>query len=190
MKARDTRSPLWPLGKAAAAMVTLTAASAWATDYNISGSDTVYDILTKSLQAWKADPDTTTPHNLIYLGGGSGTAENAMTRRVDGGISPTQSIGGMSRNFKENFIGDPAYGLAPPAPWNSGVMLIPDPSNVIALDAVVVAESNRIRACDNLRINMDATDITHEHAVVDNPLALILGGKSSEPPRCSGDRKA
>ena len=191
MESRILRLRMPPfIGAAIAAMVTLTGGSAWATDFKVKGSDTLFDVLTASFAAWHVDGDTVgnpdvAPHTLTYIGGGSGTAETAMTTLAAGVLAPTQSIGGMSRNFKENFIGDPVYGLAPPAPYNTAPTVIPTTASIIGLDAVVKIERNLPNGCLNL-----AFTTRQGVADIDSPLALILGGKSYLPAQCSSTGRA
>lgn len=78
---------------------------------DIKGSDTLYDVMTQALTTWGGG-------TLTYVGGGSGTAESAMT-------AGTQYIGPMSRNFKQAVLDQHAT-------W------APDACNVLGLDGVVI----------------------------------------------------
>jgi len=155
--------------------------TAYANNYSVKGSDTLFDVISDAMAAWKVDGDTVSnpavsPHSLTYTGGGSGGAETAMTSSP-----PTQTIGPMSRNYAVSKIGDPAATPAFPPPA-SGAGHVPTVFNVVGLDAGVFVEKSALGACANLTITEDGTT---GKAVVDNPLALILGGKSLIGPTCS-----
>ena len=66
--------------------------------WNLNGSDTWHDVIVQALTTANANCPgtnlTNTISNLVYLGGGSGTAETNMGNNA-------QSIGPMSRNFKQ-----------------------------------------------------------------------------------------
>lgn len=139
--------------------------------YCINGSDTLFDIITQSIKN-KVAEDTactasgtcsaptilqsgsTTRSKLFYNGTGSGNAETSMRAGApSGGGAPTngglgtQSIGGMSRNFR------PAVVAQFPS-WQPTVL------NVIGLDAAVVIVRNRTGRFPNFSVPLDAVDNT------------------------------
>jgi hypothetical protein len=119
-------------------------------DYYIKGSDTLFDIMTASINAAKTKGvvPTASP-TLIYDGTGSGNAENQMksTAGTATGRLGVQSIGPMSRNFR------PATATQFPS-W------APSVQNIVALDAAVVITKNAASRCKNLALPLLATDST------------------------------
>jgi hypothetical protein len=127
-----------------------TAQVAAAPDYYIKGSDTLFDIMTASINAAKSKGvlPTTSP-TLIYDGTGSGNAENEMksTSGTAAGRLGVQSIGPMSRNFR------PATATQFPS-W------APTVQNIVALDAAVVITKNSSTRCKNIALPLLASDAT------------------------------
>jgi hypothetical protein len=119
-------------------------------DYYLKGSDTLFDIMTGSINAAKTKGvlPTVSP-TLIYDGTGSGNAENEMksTAGTAAGRLGVQSIGPMSRNFR------PATATMFPT-W------APTVQNVIALDAAVIVTKNSAGRCKNITLPLLATDST------------------------------
>ncbi|MEI6225929.1 MAG: hypothetical protein WCS72_14320 [Deltaproteobacteria bacterium] len=119
-------------------------------NYYIKGSDTLFDIMTASINAAKAKNvlPTTSP-TLIYDGTGSGNAENEMksTSGTAAGRLGVQSIGPMSRNFR------PATVTQFPS-WQPGLQ------NIVALDAAVVMSFNGTQKCKNYSLPLLSTDGT------------------------------
>jgi hypothetical protein len=103
--------------------------------WNLSGSDTLELIMKDSISLAERTPNGAggtflTPGQLVYVGGGSGTAETAMSNNV-------QSIGAMSRNLGSAVL------TAHPT-WAAGV------PNVIALDAAVIVTRNSAGRIKNI----------------------------------------
>jgi hypothetical protein len=119
--------------------------SAAAQPWNVSGSDTLETIMIDAIAAAKAAGAIANP-GLVYVGGGSGTAETAMG-------NGTQSIGPMSRNFGSTV-------LAAHPTWAPGIR------NVVALDAGVLVTKNTTARCKNVSLPLDAIDPTKAAANV------------------------
>jgi hypothetical protein len=119
-------------------------------NYYIKGSDTLFDIMTASINAAKAKGvlPTASP-TLIYDGTGSGNAENEMksTAGTVVGRLGVQSIGPMSRNFR------PATATQFPS-W------APTVQNIVALDAAVVITKNAATRCKNMTLPLLPADST------------------------------
>jgi hypothetical protein len=124
--------------------------AAWAQPYVVVGSDTLNGPIKAAITASGA--------SLSYQNLGSSPAEAAM-------IAGTQSIGPMSRNFRESTL------IAHPA-WTPAV------KNVIGLDAVVVVVKNGQQRCKNLSLGTDPND--PKSAQENNLLQLVLGGVGGE----------
>jgi hypothetical protein len=119
-------------------------------NYFLKGSDTLFDIMTASINAAKTKGViTTVSPTLIYDGTGSGNAENEMksTSGTAAGRLGVQSIGPMSRNFR------PATVTQFPS-WQPGLQ------NVVALDAAVILTFNSTTKCKNLSLPLLSTDGT------------------------------
>jgi hypothetical protein len=91
--------------------------------WNVSGSDTLEKVVKGAISAAQTAPDglggvILTPGQLVYVGGGSGTAESANT-------ASTQAIAPMSRQYGSAVL------TAHPS-WAPGLQ------NVIGVDAVVI----------------------------------------------------
>jgi hypothetical protein len=127
------------------AVVVLAAASGSASaqtappPWKLYGSDTLFDIMTQSISNAQAKgvPGST---NLVYMGSGSGNAENELKANV-------QSIGPMSRNFR-------------PATVTSHPTWAPTVQNVLGLDAAVIVTKNTGNRCKNWDLPLLPTDST------------------------------
>jgi hypothetical protein len=123
---------------------------ALAQPYAVVGSDTLSGPIKAGITASGA--------NLTYQNLGSGLAEDAM-------LVGSQSIGPMSRNFRESTL------IANPD-WTPAV------KNVVGLDAVVVVVKNGQQRCKNLSLGTDPND--PKSAPENNLLQLVLGGVGGE----------
>jgi hypothetical protein len=116
--------------------------------YNDDGSDTLGDVAPLAI--------TQSGANLTYRAMGSGQAENEMIA-----IPPQQSIGFMSRNFKQaNLTAHPD--------WQ------PDTNNVLGLDAAVIVTGSYAGHMSNLAMPLDPN--APGKAAINSDFALVMGG--------------
>ena len=119
--------------------------------YHLKGSDTLFDIITQSINSART-AGIAGAKNLYYDGTGSGNAENQMKfngcttgtcAAVTGASIPlgVQSIGPMSRNFRPGTIDSASVGFAAAdgatASKQGHVSWTPGVQNVVGLDAAV-----------------------------------------------------
>jgi hypothetical protein len=112
--------------------------------FHIVGSDTLFDIMTQAINAARTSSNpavAAAANDLFYQGGGSGTAETALTTPASSTDLGTESIGPMSRNFRPAFIdpGDPSFiQRSSTTLTNTGHRAwAPTVRNVVGLDAAV-----------------------------------------------------
>ena len=126
--------------------------------WNLNGSDTWHDVIVQALTTANANCPgtnlTNTISNLVYLGGGSGTAETNMGNNA-------QSIGPMSRNFKQAVL------TAHPT-W------APTLQNVGGLDAVVIITKNTTKRIKNIQLPTPV-GVSNQAATNDPLAACSLG---------------
>jgi hypothetical protein len=122
--------------------------------FHLKGSDTLFDIITQSINRARA-AGVPGANNLFYDGTGSGNAENQMINNSGSGAPlpgltlplGIQSIGPMSRNFRPKFIDSSAVGFTAAdgstASRQGHPSWAPGVQNVVGLDAAVfVVKSN------------------------------------------------
>ncbi len=157
------------------AVTTLTVgASASAAQFDVKGSDTLYDVMTDAISAYRTE---LSPADFVhYLGTGSGNGEKAMATHA---ATPFQRIAPMSRNLTSSAIATCETGTTTSRPSTGGVGAAncrAEPKNVLGLDAAVAVEGRgTFTTCGNLPLGTDPVDPTI--AADNNWLQLILGGK-------------
>jgi len=147
---RFKRPLLAALGVIAAGTAHTTSAQVAGPPYYVKGSDTLFDIVTQSINK-KIAADaacaaagncpsgmpTIQSNQIIYDGTGSGNGENDLKATVGGGNNlGIQSIAPMSRNFR-------------PATLTQFPSWAPTIQNVVGLDAAVIATKNVASHCKN-----------------------------------------
>lgn len=124
--------------------------AAWAVGpYVNSGSDTLGDVAPDTISGSGA--------NLTYKALGSGTAENNL-------LAKTQSVGFMSRNFKQTVLDNH------PGWW-------PTPTNVLGLDAATVVVRNNPSKMQNVVLPQNPDK--QNFALPESTLSLVLSGKGA-----------
>jgi len=133
----------------------------------LKGSDTLFDIITDSINAART-AGISGSKNLFYDGSGSGNAENQMKFVGNSGANlgtalGVQSIGPMSRNFRpgvidgasQGFVARVASGTAAQQGASGHVAWAPTCTNVVGLDAAVFLTrlSGAGSGCKNLSFN-------------------------------------
>jgi ABC-type phosphate transport system substrate-binding protein len=124
-----------------------------ATDFQIKGSDTLLEVMRNSIKKAQTTKDQGGVNNVLptaaptiwYEGTGSGAGETAM-QAISGTFNlGTQSIAGMSRNFKTAV-------LTRYPSWTPGEV------NVVALDAATIVTKGGNNRCKNVSVPVVATN--------------------------------
>ncbi len=134
------------------------------TIYPFKGSDTLFDVMTDAVAAYRAEKG---PANYVeYAGTGSGNGEKAMATHT---VTPWQRIAPMSRNLTSSALSICEVRVG------AGLCRA-ELKNVLGLDAAVTVEGRgAFTSCTNLPLGTDPADPTT--APDGNRLQLILGGK-------------
>ena len=129
--------------------------------YNDDGSDTLGDVAPLVISGSGA--------NLLYRAMGSGQAESEMNANP-----PTQSIGFMSRNFKQAIL--TAHAAHNDHFGTEGWQ--PDTNNVLGLDAAVVVTNSYAGHMSNLSMPLDPN--APGKAAINSDFALVMSGLNGD----------
>ena len=152
------------MASVAALTISIGAPASAATVCPIKGSDTLFDVMTSAISAYRTE---VAPTNYVqYLGTGSGNGEKALIQTA----TPFQLIAPMSRNLTSS-ANTACQALAGVGVGNCS----PEIRNVLGLDAAMIIVNPGAGKCPNLNIGTNSADPTT--APTNNDLALILGGK-------------